>query len=84
MSNYENRHPQRYAAGHPIHEIMRAVCGMPGPYDPEDPELLQIRYEELVAILEDKLSIGQRLSLSREGPTASSPAGSTPAQRPGE
>lgn len=63
MSNYETRHPQCYAAGHPIREIMRAVCGMPGPYDPEDPELLQIRYDELLAILEDKLSIGQRLAL---------------------
>lgn len=71
MSNYEDRHPQdapnRYKPGHPICEIMRAVCGLPGPYDPEDPELIQIRYEELLAILEDKLSIGQRLALpSRE------------------
>lgn len=39
-----------------VHEILRAVSGMPGPYDPEDPELLQIRRDELEAILEDKIA----------------------------
>ena len=56
MSNYEDRHPSVFPHGHPINEIMRAVSGMPGPYDPDDPELLEIRWDELRAILEDKLT----------------------------
>lgn len=48
--SYESRHP-----GNAIREIMRAVSGLPGPYDAEDPELLQVRTDELEAILEDKL-----------------------------
>ena len=56
-SNYEDRHPQEtvYGPGHPIHEIMRAISGLPGPYDQNDPELLQVRYDELLAILEDNI-----------------------------
>jgi len=60
----DDRHPQDapnlYKPGHPVREIMRAVCGLPGPYDQADPELLQVRYDELLAILEDKIGAVQQ------------------------
>lgn len=54
--NYEDRHPCQLPRNHPIREIMRAVCNMEDrPYNPDDPELLLIGYDELLAVLEDKL-----------------------------
>lgn len=58
--SYEERHPQQTSEqipwDHPIRLIMRDVCNLPDhPYDPNNPELMLIEYDELLAILEDKL-----------------------------
>jgi hypothetical protein len=58
--NYEDRHPQptknQLPWDHPIREIMRDICNLPDrPYDPDDPELMLIGYDELLAILEERL-----------------------------
>lgn len=54
MSNYEERQdPCKIPRNHPIRWIMRDICNLPDqPYNPDDPELMLIHYDELVEILE--------------------------------
>ena len=58
--NYENRIPHdKIEWDNPIRHIMRAVCNLPDrPYDPDDPELMLIGYDELLDILKEHLSGG--------------------------